>query len=146
MLQMRARGFALRDAFADVLKGLHLREEFEDAQVFDITPLDLEPAAAPDRQSLLTEIQAALTSAFPGTDPTSKKAKGDILEVIFETRLWRKISEDVPVENLDEGLREVRYSIDQLQSTQDQPSDAIQWLRDRLADRRRREPQDATND
>ncbi|WP_146140147.1 hypothetical protein [Alsobacter soli] len=30
MLQMRARAFALRDGFADVLGGLYLREEFED--------------------------------------------------------------------------------------------------------------------
>lgn len=29
MLQMRARGFALRDAYADLLKGLYLREELE---------------------------------------------------------------------------------------------------------------------
>jgi hypothetical protein len=32
MLQMRARGFALRDKFADVLKGLYAREELEDEQ------------------------------------------------------------------------------------------------------------------
>ncbi|MFO1151176.1 MAG: hypothetical protein U1E62_22595 [Alsobacter sp.] len=31
MLQMRARAFALRDVFPDVLGGLYLREEFEDA-------------------------------------------------------------------------------------------------------------------
>lgn len=31
MLQMRARAFALRDAFADVLGGLYLREEIEEA-------------------------------------------------------------------------------------------------------------------
>tara|TARA_R110000824_G_scaffold325101_2_gene512031 strand:- start:487 stop:1176 length:690 start_codon:yes stop_codon:yes gene_type:complete len=30
MLQMRARGFALRDQFADALKGLSMREEVED--------------------------------------------------------------------------------------------------------------------
>lgn len=30
MLQMRARGFALRDTFADVLNGLHIREEILD--------------------------------------------------------------------------------------------------------------------
>lgn len=30
MLQMRARGFALRDKFADVLKGIAMREEVED--------------------------------------------------------------------------------------------------------------------
>lgn len=33
MLQMRARGFALRDAFADILKGLNIREEVEDYPV-----------------------------------------------------------------------------------------------------------------
>ena len=31
MLQMRARGFALRDLFADVLGGLYLKEELDDA-------------------------------------------------------------------------------------------------------------------
>lgn len=32
MLQMRARGFALRDAFADVLRGLHIAEEQKDME------------------------------------------------------------------------------------------------------------------
>src|SRR5262245_48318759 len=143
MLQMRARGFALRDAFADVLKGLHLREEFEDAPVFDITPLDCEPAAGPDRQHLLTEIQTALSAAFPGQNPEARKIKGDILEATFKTRLWKKVTEDVPTETLDEGEKKVHYLIDQLQTTQDQPTNAVQWLIDRLEDRRRREPQDA---
>lgn len=40
MLQMRARGFALRDAFPDVLKGLITAEEAQDfpSEVKDITP------------------------------------------------------------------------------------------------------------
>lgn len=33
MLQMRARAFALRDVFADVLGGLYVREELDDAKV-----------------------------------------------------------------------------------------------------------------
>jgi hypothetical protein len=33
MLQMRARGWALRDAFPDALKGLGIREEVQDYQV-----------------------------------------------------------------------------------------------------------------
>lgn len=37
MLQMRARGFALRDKFADVLKGIAMREEVQD-YVVDVTP------------------------------------------------------------------------------------------------------------
>lgn len=39
MLQMRARGFALRDKFADVLKGIAMREEVQD-YVVDITPAE----------------------------------------------------------------------------------------------------------
>lgn len=38
MLQMRARGFALRDKFADALKGLNIREEVEDYQSFQEAP------------------------------------------------------------------------------------------------------------
>ena len=37
MMQMRARGFALRDAYPDVLKGLYLREEMEGAPPIDVT-------------------------------------------------------------------------------------------------------------
>lgn len=38
MLQMRARGFALRDKFADALKGISIREEVEDYQEFQEAP------------------------------------------------------------------------------------------------------------
>lgn len=37
MLQMRARAFALRDMFADVLKGIQVREEVNDYHVKDIS-------------------------------------------------------------------------------------------------------------
>ncbi|MFG1330170.1 recombinase RecT [Xanthobacter autotrophicus] len=45
MMKMRARAFALRDGFADVLGGLYLREELEEEQVEirDVTP----PTAPP---------------------------------------------------------------------------------------------------
>jgi len=45
MLQMRARGFALRDAFPDVLGGLYLREEVEEDQPRAVSIL--EPPAPP---------------------------------------------------------------------------------------------------
>jgi hypothetical protein len=39
MLKVRARAFALRDGFADVLKGLAVREEMEDVELMrDVTP------------------------------------------------------------------------------------------------------------
>lgn len=44
MLQMRARGFALRDAYADVLKGLGVREEARDfLMARDVTPAAVQP-------------------------------------------------------------------------------------------------------
>lgn len=49
MLQMRARGFALRDVFADVLKGLYVGEEAQDLpderRMRDVTPQDDEGEA-----------------------------------------------------------------------------------------------------
>lgn len=53
MLQMRARGFNLRDNFPDVLKGMMLAEE-----VIDITP-DPEPTPDPGKLSGLVERLAA---------------------------------------------------------------------------------------
>jgi len=45
MLQMRARAFALRDLFADVLGGMYLPEEIEDARGDDYAPqVQAEPA------------------------------------------------------------------------------------------------------
>jgi hypothetical protein len=38
MKQMRARGFALRDKFSDLLKGIHVAEEAMDYEIRDITP------------------------------------------------------------------------------------------------------------
>jgi len=41
MLTMRARGFALRNAFPDVLRGLHLREEIEGMEeIVHVTPTE----------------------------------------------------------------------------------------------------------
>jgi hypothetical protein len=38
MLKMRARGFALRDGFSDVLRGLGIAEEVQDTPMRDVTP------------------------------------------------------------------------------------------------------------
>ena len=50
MLQMRARGFALRDVFADVLGGMYLREELEG---IDPEPVDITPPAAPAQVDII---------------------------------------------------------------------------------------------
>jgi hypothetical protein len=71
MMQMRARGFALRDAFPDVLKGLITAEEAQDypdeakpKQANDITPRNpLDMVAAPAIQAE-TNDPAVIAAAF----------------------------------------------------------------------------------
>jgi hypothetical protein len=58
MLQMRARSFALRDKFADVLKGLYGREEIEDERYMG--PASVVPSA----RDIVAEI-AAVTAQDP---------------------------------------------------------------------------------
>ena len=50
MRQMRARAFALRDSFPDVLKGMQVREEVEDYEETDITPQAFQIAEQPQPQ------------------------------------------------------------------------------------------------
>jgi len=60
MLAMRARAFALRDGFADVLKGLGIREEMEDV----VPDLDLVPPPPPPPPELTqTPLEAAIAKA-----------------------------------------------------------------------------------
>lgn len=63
MLQLRARAFALRDAFPDVLKGLAIREEMEDVvEAKDITPPPPPPSEPPKQ----------VASAKPSHKPQQK--------------------------------------------------------------------------
>lgn len=64
MLQQRARGFALRDKFADALRGLNIREEVEDFQIIEAAALGLVqvPQVDPARSALKNEINTLLTS------------------------------------------------------------------------------------
>jgi hypothetical protein len=70
MLQMRARGFALRDKFSDILKGIAMREEVEDYEVVDISEkksqsktkiATLIAEKSQDSQLLIEKIQTATT-------------------------------------------------------------------------------------
>lgn len=92
MLQMRARGFALRDAFPDVLKGLISAEEAEDyptenssKPVKDITPMpanpldliappaELEPVAVAEVVDDVIDVELqndSAESAEPSAEPT----------------------------------------------------------------------------
>lgn len=74
MLQMRARGFALRDAFPDVLKGLITAEEAQDypaedkpRQARDITPKNPLDALAPAAPALPVSDPVVIEQAMADT-------------------------------------------------------------------------------
>jgi hypothetical protein len=71
MLQMRARGFALRDAFPDVLKGLYLAEELQGT--------DLDKEARSSQMSPPTPV-----IEHEPEDPTKKEAAIEILEELLK--------------------------------------------------------------
>ena len=60
MLAMRARGFAIRDAFPDAIKGVIIREEADDMEPKDITPANPLDAIAEEKS--------------PATDPASEQS------------------------------------------------------------------------
>ncbi len=77
MLQMRARAFALRDAFADVLRGISAREEVEDYEILPAGGDEPAPRAVlvpmPTRQSAAkTEPEPAAAETKPASDETTK--------------------------------------------------------------------------
>jgi molecular chaperone DnaK (HSP70) len=86
MLQMRARGFALRDGFADVLKGLNIREEVEDI------PKEKEiHLPTHNSQTLIAELEQELQS-----------------EKVFVTEISQKINAAETIEELDLVIEEIK--------------------------------------
>ena len=67
MLQMRARGFAGRDAFPDVLGGLYLQEEMEGIDAIDVTPrASYGPPSEPPPAEIEHKSEVPMnTGAFP---------------------------------------------------------------------------------
>lgn len=88
MMQMRARGFALRDAFPDVLKGLITAEEAQDypdeakpRQAKDITPRNpLDMVAAPAPAPALEDV------VLPGTEVVEIQEVTEATETVVETQ------------------------------------------------------------
>lgn len=78
MLQMRARGFACRDAFADALCGMPLAEEVRDI-TSEVTVLD-EPEGATATERLRKKLEAEKSVGGPATDAPDPQGDGDLSE------------------------------------------------------------------
>ena len=73
MLQMRARGFALRDAFPDVLRGLVSAEEAADmpaADTFNGTTIDANSEASPEREAINAAVPLRAAAAATPRAPS----------------------------------------------------------------------------
>lgn len=71
MMQMRARGFALRDAYADALRGIWMAEEAQDVPVIReeaVRPKQIEAKTKSERVS-------AMLDEGPELEPTEKKVE-----------------------------------------------------------------------
>lgn len=88
MLQLRARGFALRDAFADVLKGLHMAEEAQDIpQEIDMGAAQVadkkhETKTAAVKEKLQSKLQIPKMSADEVMQEISSARTLDQLELV----------------------------------------------------------------
>jgi len=80
MLQMRARGFALRDAFPDVLRGLISVEEAQDIPADTFTGTTIEAAPTP-QDSRREEINRAVPIEPPQPEKRSWKQWAESLEL-----------------------------------------------------------------
>ena len=86
MLQLRARGFALRDAFPDVLKGLVTTEEAQDYASEKAPPVVVsQPEPTPDPQPVKAASDADMQKAKRAINATRDLGKlGDFLATVNE--------------------------------------------------------------
>lgn len=117
MMQMRARGFALRDAFPDVLKGLITAEEAQDypdeakpRQAKDITPRNPLDAIAPPVSQ-------------PISDPVAiSQAMEDTVDVPEPLTVEQVAAEVVQPET---EVVEIQEAVAQVQHVEDQITDSV---------------------
>lgn len=91
MIVMRPRSWCLRDAFADVLKGLRIAEEVMDTDMKDVTPPPAPPAAPPPT---VTSAPAAPPPAPPAAPVTE----------IIEDATFTEVGTDAKVMTYDEKI------------------------------------------
>ena len=108
MLQMRARGFALRDKFADILKGVGIAEEVRDYEATEkitaandqkITVADIEKQAAPE--AVKPEIIEAEIEEIEDETPTAewlKNIRGQMMECCGDVAALQSLREQLTSE------------------------------------------------
>jgi hypothetical protein len=110
MLQLRARAFALRDTFPDVLRGFRMAEEAQD--YIDVPSVVAPPAAATSLEDLADKLAAP--SQTVATVPT---AEAEVVEVNDQGEVQEPFRDEPTV---DEGYRiRVKEVLDELHGIAD---------------------------
>jgi hypothetical protein len=117
MLQMRARGFAARDGAADVLSGLYLAEEMQDAEMKDVTPPKAVTLELPDFDEAPPKVDAideppAQSNASVDIDAlhaTIDMALATCKDAATLAETWNQ--NEIDVEGLDRSSRQRFYDL-----------------------------------
>lgn len=90
MLQMRARSWALRDGFADALKGMAIREEVDDIPVVEAPPVLAMPRRLSERKQIESQPEAEPTTAEQKSEqPAIQQPNGDgVITSKQASRVW----------------------------------------------------------
>jgi hypothetical protein len=136
MLQMRARAFALRDVFPDVLQGLGCAEE-----VMDYPDAAKAKAGSKSESNVVSFPASAIpeTEVLPKTQP--------LAEVLHETSPTKSVQEGMT--HPKESSPELKQFVDNLAKfnkggvvqTQSQPKTAFDLMRERLDEQRQHQQQ-----
>jgi hypothetical protein len=107
MLAMRARAFALRDGFADILRGLGIAEEVQDIQPMrDVTPQPHrppEPPAPPPEVEDQNVIEGEVVQTEQSEHPTETVGE----EVVDDTEFFQALEDDLATASDAETVEEI---------------------------------------
>ncbi len=112
MLQMRARGFALRDQFPDVLQGLILAEEAQDYPMENVTPITPQQSKASQLADLIAAPVSVVTANI--NEPVSAEIAPiepvqDFFEMVAELKELVTMYE-TPLETVNKWLEKANAS------------------------------------
>lgn len=122
MLQMRARGFAMRDAFPDALKGLILAEEAQDysTEIKDITP---QTSKAESLMNKITQLVPEVAIDASNDQNERQEYKKLLTEICALLARYPEANEKV-----DSFLK--RKDLESIESmTAEELSNTIEWIR-----------------
>lgn len=120
MLQLRARSWALRDKFADLLRGLQIREEVEDYVETSSEVAEELPLRKSEIQTAAAEVESHLNKALEKAGLISTEDRKAIAELAVD-KGWTT-----------EGMKDLLASRYKIASSRDLPIDKLADLKDVL--------------